>query len=151
MTLTEFLLARIAEDEAIARAASPGPWHTDAESTEVQAIDDIAVADGFALSGPQLRATTAHIAHWDPARGILATCTAKRRLLALHGHVSRDGYGPSGRCDDYLGGHNEGRCSACVAFHADLDCEQAPLTCPTLQLLAMPYADHPDYDPSWQR
>jgi hypothetical protein len=114
MTLTEFLLARIAEDEAIARAA--------------------------------------HIAHWDPARGILATCTAKRRLLALHGHVSRDGYGPSGRCDDYLGGHNEGRCSACVAFHAaDLDCEQAPLPCPTLQLLAMPYADHPDYDPSWQR
>lgn len=89
MTLTEFLLARIAEDEAIARA------------------------------------TTAHIAHWDPARGILATCTAKRRLLALHGHVSRDGYGPSGRCDDY--------------------------PCPTLQLLAMPYADHPDYDPSWQR
>lgn len=46
---------------------------------------------------------------------------------------------------------HRGRVRPCVAFHADLDCEQAPLPCPTLQLLAMPYADHPDYDPSWQR
>lgn len=29
MTLTDFLLARIAEDEAAARAATPGPWRWD--------------------------------------------------------------------------------------------------------------------------
>ena len=80
MDLAEFLLARIAEDEEAARAASPGPWRPDAEHSEVLAVDDITVAEGFALSGPQLRATVNHIARHDPAR-VLAECEAKRRLV----------------------------------------------------------------------
>lgn len=80
MPLAEFLLARIAEDEEAARAASPGPWHLNAERTEVIAVDDIQVAEAFALSNNQLRATAEHIARWDPAR-VLAECDAKRRLV----------------------------------------------------------------------
>jgi hypothetical protein len=79
-TLTDFLLARIAEDEQAALAASPGPWHLNAESTEVIAVDDIQVAEAFALSSPQLRATAEHISRHDPAR-VLAECDAKRQII----------------------------------------------------------------------
>jgi hypothetical protein len=83
MTLTEFLLARIAEDE---RAAN---------------------ADWSNLG-------------YDPAR-VLAECEAKRRILDLHrsGEV----------CDP---------CSGWLGTDPAADC-------PTLRLLALPYADHPDY------
>jgi len=57
--LVDFLLARIAEDEAVARKASVGSpqWHQTAG-------DRIAP----------------HVARWDPAR-VLAECEAKRRVV----------------------------------------------------------------------
>ncbi len=63
-TLTEFLLDRIAEDEAVARAA---------------ATDGYGAIDWAGESGP----TDVHIARHDPAR-VLADCEAKRRLIAIH-------------------------------------------------------------------
>ena len=78
--LVDFLRARLDEDAELAAAASPGPWRPSEESDEVLAVDGITVADGFALSGRQLRATTDHIARHDPAR-VLAEVEAKRRLL----------------------------------------------------------------------
>ncbi|WHM30162.1 DUF6221 family protein [Streptomyces sp. BPPL-273] len=78
--LVEFLRARLDEDEADAAAASPGPWHVDAEGDEVLAVDDITVADGFALSGRQLRATTAHIARHDPDRIMRQTAILRGRV-----------------------------------------------------------------------
>jgi hypothetical protein len=88
VTITEFLTARLDEDEAVARAASPGPWHPNAELDEVLAMDGITVADGFALSGPQTRATTEHIARHDPAR-VLADVEAKRRIVERLTHAIR--------------------------------------------------------------
>lgn len=79
--LVQFLRARLDEDVEVAANASPGPWHVNAESDEVLAADDITVAEGFALSGRQLRATTAHVARHDPAR-VLAEVEAKRRMIA---------------------------------------------------------------------
>lgn len=64
--IVDFLRARYAERRALALAASPGPWHVNGEGDEVLAVDGIAVAEGFALSGRQLRATTEHIAANDP-------------------------------------------------------------------------------------
>ena len=82
LTLPDFLLARIAEDEEVAKAASPGPWHLSAERDEVLAVDGITVCDAFALSSPQVRATAEHIARHDPAR-VLAECAAKRLILRI--------------------------------------------------------------------
>ena len=62
MTLTEFLLARIAEDEAAAKAASPGGWSWGAVDTATSVAD------------------MEHIARHDPAR-VLAECEAKRRIV----------------------------------------------------------------------
>ena len=78
--LIRFLRARYDEETALALAASPGPWHTNDEADEVLAADGITVADGFALSGRQLRATTQHIARYDPVR-VLAEVAAKRVVL----------------------------------------------------------------------
>lgn len=62
------LRAGLDRDEAIARAASPSPWHANAEHDEVIAVDDIEVCTGFALSGNQQRATVDHIVEFDPSR-----------------------------------------------------------------------------------
>jgi hypothetical protein len=100
MTLTEFLLARIAEDEAV---ASRGGRHN---APGVFANDNY----GCLLV--------------DPAR-VLAECEAKRRVVKLHS-------AESGQHPDFCG-------------H---DLRELP--CPTLRLLALVYADHPDYLPEWK-
>ncbi|MFD8516587.1 DUF6221 family protein [Streptomyces antimycoticus] len=79
--LISFMHACLDDEAALAQAASPGPWNINAESDEVLAVDGIAVADGFALSGRQLRATTEHIARHDPARA-LREIEVKRQTLA---------------------------------------------------------------------
>ncbi|GAA1909276.1 hypothetical protein GCM10009737_08130 [Nocardioides lentus] len=102
MTLVDFLLARIAEDEADARAASPGPWSLASDDPEqVVAVDGIEVTDAFALSGPQTRATAAHIARHDPAR-VLAQCRAHRDVITV---VSDVGWTGSYAVRDVVLGH----------------------------------------------
>ena len=84
--LVQWLGQQIDDDERIARAASPGPWRANAEHDEVLAVDEITVAEGFALSGGQLRATVDHIAEHDPAR-VLREIDAKRQALAQYARV----------------------------------------------------------------
>lgn len=63
-----------------------------------------------------------HIARHDPAR-VLAEVDAKRQIIAEHFPVDP--------CDAHDG-----------VFTSIL--------CPTLRLLALPYADHPDYREEWR-
>jgi Family of unknown function (DUF6221) len=74
-TLTDFLLARIAEDERAARAAShqkvAGPFHGHWRS------DSALLSANGALEASD----RTHIARHDPAR-VLAECEAKRQLLS---------------------------------------------------------------------
>ncbi|MEW2250411.1 DUF6221 family protein [Streptomyces sp. NPDC006975] len=130
--LVEFLRARLEQDEASAKAASPGPWRPSEESDEVLAVDGVTVADGFALSGRQLRATTEHIARHDPAR-VLAEVGARRHLIELHQERLEQGYGT-----DF--------CAECG--FGEVGRQYYP--CQTLRLLALPYADHPDYQERWR-
>ncbi|MFD6552774.1 DUF6221 family protein [Streptomyces sp. NPDC058398] len=137
--LTEFLRARLDEDAALAEAASPGPWHTNEEAEEVLAVDGITVADGFALSGRQLRATTEHIACQDPTR-VLREIEVKRELLKEH---TVDGW----------------TCSTCAMpedFDEDADGNREwsrrgqDFPCRTLRLAASVYADRPGYREDWR-
>ncbi|MFB7222430.1 DUF6221 family protein [Streptomyces sp. NPDC056227] len=129
--LVRFLRDRLDAEEHVARAASPGPWHINAEADEVLAADGITVADGFALSSQQLRATTEHIARHDPAR-VLREVEAKRRIV-----------------DDY---HYESTLPDGTALNECGTCGAAndPWPCPTLRLLALPYSGHADYREDWR-
>lgn len=127
MTLVEFLRARHDEDEQVARDASPGPWRPNAERDQVLACDDIEVADGFALSGHQLRATVEHIARHDPAR-VLAEVEAKRRVIEIHAR--------------------EHECVGSGGERTANDGSEWP--CLTLRLHGLPHDQHPDYREEWR-
>ncbi len=80
MTLTEFLLARIAEDEAAARSATAPsemhPWgDRSLPPTPLERWPD--EVRGY-LGGT----LGEHCAHWDPAR-VLAECDAKRLIVEM--------------------------------------------------------------------
>lgn len=129
--LVEFLLARITEDENGAHqvlrdyAEHSATW--DNPCTGVINIGDPGLEGLVALGDGPL---AIHIADWDPAR-VLAECDAKRRIFKIHSEIVT-GDIPTERAFDFC---NE-------------DLEQHP--CPTLRLLALPYAEHPDYRDEWR-
>lgn len=144
MTITEFLLARIAEDEAVARAATEGPWEADAMDaghsrfemnvwiTAGDAGDTVCDMGGLQRSHNEKVALddgykdAQHIARHDPAR-VLAECAAKRAIIAEH---QQDHLGAVCTRCRFIGGYME-------------------YPCPTLEALAAVYADHPDYRQEW--
>jgi hypothetical protein len=138
--LVEFLRARLDEDEADAAAASPGPWHVNAEQDEVLAADGITVADGFALSNQQLRATACHIARHDPAR-VLREVEAKRQVLKLHERATLRAGGGAKYFDTT---------TVCRSCEPSYQFPELSWPCTTLRLFALPYADHPEYRDDWR-
>jgi phytoene/squalene synthetase len=132
--LVRFLLARIGEDEEVARAATPGPWFANGAMNENSQVGtgmgvvgkardfpgedrrgDV-VSVGVEDDGGAWWPDAQHIARHDPAR-VLAECDAKRRIVA--------------EADAGHGGYPDG-----VYF--------------AVRALALPYADHPDYRPEWR-
>lgn len=103
LTLSDFLLARIADDEEWARLFGCADEHVNTEPH------------------PGCRERT------------VADCEAKRRIVDAHVRILTsplDGptHAPNGYCADDL-------------------CDWP---CRTLRLLALPYADHPDYRDEWR-
>lgn len=85
----------------------------------------------------------AHLADWatfGPER-TRVECEIKRRIIKLHI--------PSDQNRAYSRTGSPDTCVACVGFHADMDCENDPWPCRTLRILALPYADHPDFRDEW--
>lgn len=137
LTLSGFLLARVSEDEAVARAAEGAPsdprqqhrlWTARTELAEGQPV-------------PMLASVGA-----APAR-ILAECEAKRRIVELHPlttDVVPVDSGPSPGCG----------CETCHTVTAssvfDTDYVEALGPCDTLLVLAAVYAHHPDYRDEWR-
>ncbi|WP_163275345.1 DUF6221 family protein [Cellulomonas iranensis] len=125
-SLTEFLLARIAEDEAIARDVVAGPWiHARDERSVLDAVAHRATAPGT----PQ--ATNLHVHRWGPGR-VLAEVAAKRRIVqhALDIQLGADEI-------DW-------------AVVDDLDDPQVRAMAVALLAIALPYADNPDYRAEWR-
>lgn len=115
MKLTEFLLARIAEDEHHARK----------------------------LAESDRRPILALAITLDHPRRILSECESRRRIVELH-EVSVEWTwvtpfdGPA---------YREASVSCEVCGWA---AEGESSGCDTLRALALPYADHPDFDESWR-
>lgn len=131
MSLTEFLTARLDEDEAVAREAhyDGQRWFAEEE-----------VVNGDVEYGPTLvldrKCDALHAARWSPAR-VLAEVEAKRRIVGARAAIGfPEGADiPEGQGPVWLDG-------AHVAVAAERD--------RTLRLLALPYVDHPDYDEAWR-
>lgn len=147
--LIEFLRAEIDEDEQVALAASPGPWRPNAEHDEVLAVDDITVADGFALSGNQLRATVDHIASWDPAR-VLAEVDAKRKLIERYQAARQR---QADNSDKFVlltkQRHLDQTEFTRVKTHGWELSGQVAALATAVAVAAMPYADRPGYQEQW--
>ena len=121
MTLTDFLLARIAEDEDRAKRAAFGWGATWSVVTDEFEDWSTVHADGKRdMVGCEDGDVTEHIARHDPSR-VLAECEAKRRIIVGLDYES----------DEW-----------CFA--------DAPAVAEVLPFLALPYADHPDYQQEWK-
>lgn len=148
MTITEFILARVEEDEAAARRARSavsyrsGEWHADDADDEAPWLENgvytYDVHHGSAFFATRLpQGASTHIARHDPAR-VLAECESKRRIVGLHTVDHRDDRDICAEC-----GPEED-----VRFQVDHYDRGWP--CPTLRALAAVWADHPDYQPAWK-
>ena len=127
MTITEFLTARLDEDEAVVVAlrqrSGAGTRHGFPKwKAQLSGVGDPA-EDHIGLSHERM----------------LAEVEAKRRIVAVHG--SRE----VASLDRATWAQSFTVCRRC--WEGD---RQVVAPCPTLRLLALPYADHPDYDEAWQ-
>jgi hypothetical protein len=133
--LTEFLLARIAEDEAAANAAHR-------ESMRGHA------GPGFARSrvawAAQAEEVRGHalIERFSPVR-VLAECEAKRRIVELHESLVGDPYGEIKDRVVYW-------CALCDQDRDYIGIPHEEDGCETLRALGAIYADHPDYREEWK-
>ncbi len=103
MTIEEFIEARLAEDEQIARAAAGAPWVAEADIPRSILVSSVAKAENKQVFGRLGYVGSAeheeyrqHIVRHDPAR-VLRQCAALRELLesandvdALYGHQAED-------------------------------------------------------------
>lgn len=142
--LVTFLRARLDIDEQVAREALAGEWRNASTSSHYEdaagpseavftALPDAGltvVARTGARGDRAAMVNAEHIARHDPAR-VLAEVDAKRRIIARYTSAVEDS------AEDEDGYYDENRF------------EDARQLVPVLRLLALPYADHPDYRPEW--
>lgn len=147
MNVADFLLARLAEDEAMARAATWPPdggydsglapeWLLD-DAGDLRDANLVAITadDGGGAGGLMFSVAGNHIARHDPAR-VLRQVEAMRRVVEEHRPTRRqviDGDGME-TVESY--------------FLCDSDMDMWP--CDTLRALAAIWSDHADYDPDWR-
>lgn len=126
MDLVQFLRDRLDEDEQAARRVKSS-WRQVGETGVIVASDG---GHAEECANGNWTGIAEHIVRHDPAR-VLAEVDAKRALLDLHGPGEFE--------------------------YSDVDvcmvCDQQdpePYPCRTVRLLALPYADHPDYRDEWR-
>ncbi|HEU4544069.1 MAG TPA: DUF6221 family protein [Jiangellaceae bacterium] len=162
--LASWVLAQIADDEAAARAATPGPWRYNPakhwrkpDSTWFEEAvfagpvgdDAICIAGTGETDDTGSAADAVHIARHDPAR-VLAECAAKRAIVELH-KPRLNGFvmGRPGESREQM--HNRWNSRTEMVCPTCMDgVKRATAPCLTLRLLAQPYADRPGWGPAWR-
>jgi hypothetical protein len=136
MSLAEFWLARIAEDEDAARGPLTQKWFAvgtefpDDDSHPSEMLRGYVDSQGLAVTEDGDGPSVWHIARHDPAR-VLAECEAKRRIVEHWNSTVEWAEDPG--CDSpdrYL-------MVAAGLYEA-------------MRHLAEPSADHPDFQPEWR-
>lgn len=135
ITLAAFLLARIAEDEVNAHAATAAAWTHERVYDDVWSVDLHIAREAFGVGEdcrmPAYVAT--HIIRQSPQK-TLAECEAKRRIVEL----ADDATGLDIQVDgEFRVGTRD---TTVEPYCGDL----------ILLALALPYADHPDWREEWR-
>jgi hypothetical protein len=132
-----WLREQLDEDERVARAASGdvdpltgGRWHQPDPDRCPGRIEDANGAVVVYDEGSPTSAEAEHIARHDPAWA-LAEVEVKRAILDVH-NLNYEGSRECYSCSDKRGDDIE------------------PYPCPTVRLLALPYADRPGYRDEWR-
>jgi hypothetical protein len=131
LTVTEFVEARIAEDEAVARAATPGHWaagHREVMYGQCSPGQQVVGPNG--VISPK-RVDVVHIARHDPPR-VLAQCAAMRKIVERHSSI-------------HNGWHDDAGEPTASCRH---DWKEWP--CPDLRALASIWSSHPDFRQEWR-
>jgi len=156
MNITEFLEARIAEDEAVARDASQGRWEViprGDQPTVQEAGIDAWLAITSSDPGRPKDANAKHIARHDPAR-VLAECKAKRVIIEQH----KDWPVLVERKPEFTEAGNDlhsmtYRVTQEMVWLTEQEyVKKFGVEAPTtnmIRALAAVYADHPDYQQEW--
>lgn len=124
MTITEFLLARIEEDEKVARECLEPKNLVPYSDDRIPAIKPEEwgdLVDNY-LGGPM----GTHCARHDPLR-VLAECAAKRAIIALHRPIEQLWWPEQ------------------VPVEVCKMCDEERWECETILALASVYSLHPDY------
>ena len=158
MTLTEFLLARIAEDEVVARAAfsegrlngrpreDDGRWHAGNHDSDAERVDGIGIT--IYDEGGHNAEQAQHIARHDPAR-VLADCEAKRRIVERLRTHQRESYFEAAALGTLVIQPDGGVKPAPLPERTTLAGERIGLEF-AVRALALPYADHPEFRSEWR-
>lgn len=130
MTIVEFLMQRIAEDEAVGR-----DWSH--------------INRGGGIKVDVCGGGTGYLAICNPDR-VLAECAAKRRIVELHkfgpGYRQRQPWEPEWPQPEYV----RDVCGECYEWDEDDDCaSNAAAPCATIRTMAQVYSGHPDYRQEW--
>jgi len=119
-TISDFILARVGEEEALAHSA----------------LDHL---------GPELNWETQsvgeHVGHWNPWR-VESACLVRRLLVKAHRNA--------GPAVVRRAGQEHVLYSATCATCGRSTEQPAPWPCYTLRVLALDWANHPDYQPEWR-
>lgn len=163
--LTEFLLARIAEDEDAAQDCGVNQWVAAfreglpvvelAPDSPYQRVVVVEARRRHSHSVDTIRGYQEHIARHDPAR-VLAECEAHRRIVELHEAwpvlVQRQPKFETVDTSDP--GQFAMRASQQIMWATEQEYRakfgDEPPTAPMIAALAAIYADHPDYREEWR-
>lgn len=163
MRLTDFLLARIAEDEAVALSAGGGHHHMHSASYEgawtspgTRDNCDVYGGECSAYHPPDEEEWFPLVDRYDPAR-VLAECEAKRQIVEWHKSwpVLVETQPQFERADADSPSLVSFKMTQQIAWLTQQEYRARfgddPPTAPILLMLALPYAGHPDYDEAWRR
>lgn len=162
MTIVEFLLERIAEDEAVAGAASGGGWHVDNDTyaESIHNLHGLVIGGGRWGGEASVFETTEdaiHIARFDPMR-IMAECKAKRAIVDFHQAWPVLVEQPEPLWDkpiislDDVNAHTfyvQRKIGWFTQEEYRKKFGDEPPTAPLIAVIAAVYSDHPDYQEEW--
>lgn len=168
--LIGFLRTQLDKDEQAAKAMQsvyPTPWDVSDRGHSARVVADepnffavVSIDQNQAPAAEWLSDVVGHVQRWNPDR-VLADVAAKRRIIELHEPTYPPGgpiYGVHWEHVHVRGANGEitgDREFAVENSEPDPpdwcnQCANRCAPCPTLRLVAMPYADHPDYREEWR-